>query len=677
MAQSHAPEGTPRRSREEPRGTERRSREERVPVVIAEHDQIARQVAHRIAEIIRSRQAAGESAVLGLATGSTPIGIYRELIRLHREEGLDFSDVLTFNLDEYYPMQPDSIHSYHRYMWENLFEHINIPRENVHVPRGDIPREQVEAEVAAYEQAIEEAGGLDFQILGIGKTGHIGFNEPGSGMESRTRLIALDTITRRDAAADFFGEDNVPTEAITMGVATIMGAREIALLATGEHKAPVIRRSVEGEIDPDVAATYLQKHPNATFYVDPAAAAELTRIKTPWVLGEVEWTPGREIDAVIWLSEVTGKSVLKLENDDYREHHLSALLARYGSAGPLNGEVFNCLISKIRGKSKLPAGKRIVVFSPHPDDDVISMGGILNKLHQNGNDIVVAYQTSGNIAVFDHEVRRYMDFLRRFGRDFEIENQPVAELIREIETFLAQKEPGEVDIAAVLKIKQSIREAEAVSGIETFGMTREQARFLNLPFYQTGKVRKEPVGPEDVRITLELLEEHRPELVFVAGDLSDPHGTHRTCLEAVDLALEQYSGEAPEMWYYRGAWQEWPVAEADILVPLSEDELHLKILAIFKHQSQKDRAPFPGLDEREFWQRVEERNKSTATILDRIGLPEYFAMEAYVVRKNGKPLEPETIPTSALGARRSAPPPGGDEPSGIGGRTPQTVGARA
>ncbi|MEO8908885.1 MAG: glucosamine-6-phosphate deaminase [Gemmatimonadaceae bacterium] len=627
------------------------SNKERVPVVIVEYEEIARTIAKRIAEIIGERRAEGGHAVLGLATGSTPIGIYRELIKMHGEEGLDFSDVVTFNLDEYYPMTPDSIHSYHRYMRENLFNHINVKPENVHIPRGDGPRDDVDDECDAYEAAIKAAGGIDLQILGIGKTGHIGFNEPGSGVDSRTRRISLDTVTRRDAAGDFFGEDNVPTEAITMGVATIMEAREIALVATGEHKAAIIKRAVEGEPDPDVAATYLQRHPNAVFYVDPAAAAELTRIRTPWVIGEVKWTRGMEIDAVIWLSEITEKSVLKLDETDYREHHLSSLLAKYGKAGPLNGAVFNALIAKIRGRSKLPAGKRVVVFSPHPDDDVISMGGMLNKLFQNKNEIIVAYQTSGNIAVFDHEVRRYADFLRRFGHDFDLNDSASGALIEEVEDFLDSKKVGEIDAFPVQVMKRAIREAEAVSGIETFGMKREQARFLNLPFYQTGKVRKDPIGPEDVRKVLDLLEEQRPELVFVAGDLSDPHGTHRMCLEAVQGALAQYSGPSPEMWYYRGAWQEWEISEADVLVPLSEDELRAKKMAIFKHQSQKDRAPFPGQDDREFWQRVEERNRNTAKRVDRLGLPEYFAMEAYVVRRAGSPIEAEVVSTSSLAER--------------------------
>jgi glucosamine-6-phosphate deaminase len=567
---------------------------------------------------------------------------------MHREEGLDFSNVVSFNLDEYYPMDPTSIHSYHRFMWENLFDHINVDPGSVHLPPGDVPRGEVDEASAAYEAAIAEAGGIDFQILGIGRTGHIGFNEPGSGIDSRTRRIAIDTITRRDAAADFFGEDNVPYEAITMGVATILDAREVALIATGEHKAEIVRRSVEGEVSPDVAATYLQRHPNATFYLDPAAAAELTRIKTPWVVREVEWTRELEINAVLWLSRTTGKSVLKLETADYRDHHLSPLVARYGSAGPLNGEVFNSLISKIRGRSKLPSEKRIIVFSPHPDDDVISMGGILNKLYQNDNEILIAYQTSGNIAVFDHEVRRYLDFVRRSAPHFELEDLRLRNRIEEIESFLEEKEPGEVDIPAVQELKKSIREAEAISGIETFGMSRHSARFLNLPFYQTGKVKKDPIGPRDVEITLELLNERQPELIFVAGDLSDPHGTHRMCLEAVHLALDQYEGAPPEAWYYRGAWQEWPVAEADVLVPMSEDELRMKIMAIYKHQSQKDRAPFPGQDEREFWERVEERNIATARVVDNLGLPEYYAMEAYVVRKEGRKVEQELVSTSAL-----------------------------
>jgi len=607
---------------------------ERIPVVVEDtHDAIARDLAARIAELIRKRKRARRKAVLGLATGSTPIGLYRELIRLYREEGLDFSNVVTFNLDEYYPMAPENLHSFNRFMRENFFDHVNVDPGNIHIPRGDLPRAQIEAHCRDYERSIAEAGGIDFQLLGIGQTGHIGFNEPGSSIGSRTRLVALDAITRRVAAGDFFGTENVPTEALTMGVGTILESREIALVATGEHKAAIVRRAVEGDIDRVVAATYLQQHAQATVYLDAPAAAELTRRKTPWVLGEIDWTPDREIEAVVWLSGVTGKSVLKLDELDYREHHLGALLMRHGSSDALNGAVFNALIAKIRGRSKLPQGKRVILFSPHPDDDVISAGGILRKLFQNGNAIVVAYQTSGNIAVFDHEVRRYLDFLRRVSDDFGFGHQDLKTWIRDVEEFLARKEPGELDSPAVSKLKQRIRESEAISAIEVLGLSASQARFLNLPFYQTGRVRKDPIGARDVDLVLALLQEVRPEILLVAGDLSDPHGTHRMCLEAVDQALARYGGEAPQVWLYRGAWQEWSVAEADLLIPLSEKELKIKISAIFKHQSQKDRAPFPGVDEREFWQRVEERNKTTSRLVDQLGLPEYFAMEALVLRE--------------------------------------------
>src|SRR5690242_2899665 len=525
-------------------------------VVVDDHEGIARLVANRIATLIRERQAAGERAVLGLATGSTPIGVYRELIRMHEDEGLSFANVVTFNLDEYFPMWPDSVHSYHRFMWENLFEHVDIDPKNVHIPRGDIPRAQVDEECRRYEDEIRRVGGIDFQILGIGKTGHIGFNEPGSGAESRTRIVTLDAVTRRDAAADFFGEDFVPREAVTMGVATILDAREIAIIATGEHKASIVKRAVEGEIDLEVAATFLQRHPNTTFYVDRAAGAELTRIKTPWMIDEVQWTQDLIVRAVIWLSETTGRAILKLTQRDYAEHKMSSLVARYGTPGAVNGETFNALGAKIRGKSKLPRGLRTICFSPHPDDDVISMGGILRKLVENENEITVAYQTSGNIAVFDHDVRRYVDFLVRTAGNGLIDPAKVESLAATVYAFLDRKRPGEVDIPEVQDIKRIIREAEAVSGIETVGLPRSAARFLNLPFYQTGKVRKEEIGPKDVAIVRALLEEIRPQQIFVAGDLSDPHGTHRMCKQAIDQALAEIAGTAgqsPETWLYRGA----------------------------------------------------------------------------------------------------------------------------
>jgi glucosamine-6-phosphate deaminase len=470
-----------------------------------------------------------------------------------------------------------------------------------------------------------------------------------------------------------------------MGVATILEAREIAILATGEHKAAIVRRAVEGDVDLEVAATFLQRHPGTTFYIDPPAAVELTRVATPWLLDEVEWTEALAVRAVVWLSSRTGKAILKLTQGDYADHKLSSLVARYGSPGTVNGMVFNVLGAKIRGRSKLPHGKRVICFSPHPDDDVISMGGILHKLVENGNEITVAYMTSGNIAVFDHDVRRYVDFLERLARERGVGGAEVPAFAAAVYDWLGRKRPGDVDTRDVQDIKRIIRESEAVSGIRTLGLGPEHARFLNLPFYQTGKVRKDPVGPADVAIVRALLDEVDPDIIFVAGDLSDPHGTHRMCKEAIDLALRemdvgtdpwrqasrppgqvgrlpprtevptsrstlpheeqapthgvgahnemQTAGRVPRpaVWLYRGAWQEWPITDATWLVPLSQEELRLKIQAIFKHQSQKDSAPFPGQDDREFWQRVDTRNRDTAAALDQLGLAEYFAMEAYVV----------------------------------------------
>ncbi|OLD89985.1 MAG: glucosamine-6-phosphate deaminase [Gemmatimonadetes bacterium 13_1_20CM_4_66_11] len=612
-----------------------RDRERLRTVVFPEHEDLAIAVADRIVEIIQRETRAKGRAVLGLATGSTPLGVYEELIRRHQAGDVDFSRVVTFNLDEYYPMAPDSTHSYHRYMWENFFALVNIAKENVHIPDGTIPRERVVEACAAYEEAIRAAGGIDFQLLGIGKTGHIGFNEPGSDASSRTRIVTLDTLTRKDAAADFFGVENVPREAITMGVATILDAREIALMATGEHKAGIVARAVEGEISPDVAATFLQRHPSASVYLDLPAAAELTRIKTPWVLesGGVDWTPAMVERSVVWLAERSGKAVLKLAARDYAENHLSPLLARAGAAGPINGQVFNRLRDKIRGRAKLPAHERVLVFSPHPDDDVISMGGILRKLWENENQIVVAYMTSGNIAVFDHDVARHLDFVERAAKSLGLDAAAVTRARATISAGIEQKAPGDVDIPVVQNLKKFIRESEAIAALAAVGIPPSAARFLDLPFYQTGEVRKRPLSEDDIAIVLRLFDEVRPDLVFVAGDLSDPHGTHRTCKAAVERALERYKGQQPEVWLYRGAWQEWSLTEADVLVPLSQDELHAKILAIFRHQSQKDTAPFPGYDEREFWQRVEARNLETAARADRLGLPEYYAMEAYVIQR--------------------------------------------
>lgn len=601
--------------------------------IFSSNRDLARSVARTIAAVIRERNSFGQNAVLGLPTGSTPTGVYRELVRMHREEGLDFSGVVTFNIDEYYGLHPEQLQSYHYTMRRALFDHVNIPPGNIHIPDGTVPLDRVEAYCRHYEDLIERAGGIDLMLLGIGRDGHIGFNEPYTSRNSRTQLVTLDPVTRTDAASDFFGKENVPTQAITMGIGTIYEARKIILIAMGEHKAGIVRETVEGPVTERIPATLLRDHPDLTVLLDEGAAEKLTCVATPWQLRNVEWNDALVKRAVLWLCEKTGKSLLKLDGEDFREHGLHQLLREQGPAEGISHRVFRWMMDTINYH---PAGrerKRVLCFSPHPDDDVISMGGTLRKLHENGNELIVAYMTSGNIAVFDHEVRRYLDFVSRFQAEvLRTPNGRLQELLTRVEEALAKKKPGDVDIPEVQDIKRQIREAEAVSAIESLGLRRDACRFLNLPFYQTGKVRKDPVGPADVRIIRELFDEFRPEIIYVAGDLSDPHGTHRQCKEAIERALAEYEGPQPEVWLYRGAWQEWPVDEADVLVPLSREELRRKILAIFKHQSQKDVAPFPGpYDEREFWQRVDARNKATARDMDRLGLPEFHAMEAFVV----------------------------------------------
>lgn len=636
---------------------------ERIPVQAFESSSAAsRAVAGEIAALIREKAARGEAAVLGLATGSTPVGVYEELVRLHRDDDLSFANVVAFNLDEYWPMRPDELQSYDRFMVEYLFDHINIDPANVHVPDGTVAREEIGACCEAYERAIREAGGIDFQILGIGRTGHIGFNEPGSPRDSRTRLITLDKVTRLDAASDFFGEWNVPRKAITMGVGTILAARRIVLLAFGEHKAPIIRRAVEDDVTPSVAASFLQEHPSAQIVLDPAAAAELTRFKTPWLLGSVEdfgltWDRALTRKATIWLAFKLDKPILKLTDEDYNEHGLQDLLSARGGAYDINIEVFKTLQSTITGwpggksgrpkfvvgrgvDSKNPPDafpKRVVVFSPHPDDDVISMGGTLIRLCEQGHDVHVAYQTSGNIAVFDDDAARHADFVAEFCRLYQMETdsgrpQSVA---RDVQSYLPHKTPGQVDRAELQSIKTLIRRSEARAAAKYSGVHADNIHFLDLPFYETGRVRKRPLSEEDIKIVVGLLEQVKPHLIYAAGDLSDPHGTHRVCLSAVLAAMGQLCDERwmneCEVWLYRGAWQEWEPHEIDMAVPLSPSEVERKRMAIFKHESQKDKALFPGAwDTREFWQRAEQRNRMTAELFDKLGLAEYEAIEAFL-----------------------------------------------
>lgn len=607
-------------------------RHTKVPTVIFEtSSELAKYVASVVADLIRSKNETEKPAILGLPTGSTPLGVYRELIRLHNEEALDFSSVVTFNLDEYWPMDPESIHSYHKFMWENFFEHVNIKPENIHIPRGDIAAEDVDVYCEEYERTIEKFGGLDLQLLGIGRSGHIGFNEPGSARNSLTRLVNLDPVTRRDAASGFFGEDNVPHHAITMGVGSILSAKKIIIMALGEHKAAVVNRAAEQEVTDEVSASFLQTHPNSLFAVDSAAAAELTAVKTPWIVGNIEWTPQLEKKAVIWLAGQVEKPLLKLETEDFLHNHLHQLIHKYGSVGQIRQRVFDELLDGICTK---PAGvdrQKVIVFSPHPDDDVISMGGTLITLADQGHEVYIAYMTSGNIAVFDHDALRHIDFVLEFHKLFHAEDEAVLSHLENLKESIENKNAGDLDTPEMLGVKGLIRKTEASAGAEVAGVSEEFVRFLDLPFYRTGQVSKKPIGEEDIEIVANLLRDINPQQIYVAGDLSDPHGTHRVCAQAIINAVDVVADEgiAPEFWMYRGAWEEYEPHEIERAVPLSPEVVLKKREAIFKHESQKDSAFYPGSDKREFWVRAEDRTRNTAKVYNQLGLPEYFAIEAF------------------------------------------------
>ncbi len=640
--------------------------------VLAQPEEVNRAVAAEIAALIRQRQAEGTHAVLGLATGSTPTGIYGELIRLHKEEGLSFKNVVTFNLDEYWPMQPDELQSYVRFMNEHLFDHIDIPEENINIPDGTLSAEDVPSFCAAYEDKIAEAGGLDIQLLGIGRTGHIGFNEPGSTMDSRTRMIWLDRITRLDAASDFFGLEHVPKRAITMGVGTIMAARRVIIVAFGEGKAPIAARAIEGEVTPVVAASFLQQHDNTTFFLDGAAAASLTRFATPWLVGDCAWDDALIRKAVTWLAMKLDKPILKLTDEDYNEHHLQGLIAEHGPAYNINVNVFGVMQRTITGwpggkpqdaqrptthivKGDGTFPKRCLIFSPHPDDDVISMGGTLIRLADQGHEVHVAYQVSGSIAVFDEDAVRFTDFASDFNRAFGIDQKQTDAIEDHIEKFIKNKQPGQVDSPETQKIKALIRRGEARAAGRACGVPYDNLHFLDMPFYETGTVRKKPIGDEDVKIIVDLLNKLQPHQVYCAGDLSDPHGTHRVCLQAIFAAIEQIKDQKwyddCEVWLYRGAWQEWEPERIELAVPISPEELMRKRHAIFKHESQKDKALFPGNDPREFWQRAEDRNRATAEVYDKLGLAEYEAIEAFV-KWDGRPVTQLNPVTTKLAAAR-------------------------
>ncbi len=605
-------------------------------------------VAGEIAQLIRKSQSEKKHCVLGLPTGSTPTAVYAALARMHQQENLSFKNVYAFNLDEYYPIHPESLQSYVRFMHEHLFDHIDIPKSNIHIPDGTLSKEHVQSFCTRYDEKIESLGGIDLQLLGIGRTGHIGFNEPGSSERSPTRLITLDQVTRMDAASDFFGEENVPRNAITMGVGTILKAKRIIMMAWGEGKSAVIRKATEGPVTDQIPSTFLQKHVRAFLVLDDASSSELTSVKTPWLIDRCEWNEKLIRKAVVWLCQKLDKPILKLTNNNYMEHGMGDIVTEFGSAYQVNIKVFTHLQNTITGwpggkpdaddshrpERAVPFPKRVVIFSPHPDDDAISMGGTFIRLVDQGHDVHVAYQTSGNIAVFDDDAIRFADFAKDFNEPLHLNKDQVEKFYAKVVKSLHEKTPGELDSPEVLNIKGLIRRGEAKAACRYIGVQPGNIHFLDMPFYETGKVKKKPLSEEDVEIIVSLLEKIMPHQIYAAGDLSDPHGTHRVCLTAIYRAIDRLK-DKPWMkecfiWLYRGAWQEWDLDQIEMAVPISPDELMRKRRAVFKHQSQKDSALFPGHDQREFWVRAEDRNHATAVAYDRLGLAEYEAIEAFV-----------------------------------------------
>ena len=597
-------------------------------------------VADEIAALIQEKQSEGKPCVLGLATGSSPISVYKHLIKLHQEKGLSFKNVITFNLDEYYGLQPSDINSYYFFMHENLFDHIDIPSENINIPDGTLAPKKVRDYCKAYEKKIADLGGLDFQLLGIGRTGHVGFNEPGSNINSQTRLVTLDHLTRYDAVGAFQGIDNVPSKAITMGIKTILSAKRIVLLAWGINKSEIILKAVEGILTTNIPTTYLQKHENTTLVLDHQAASGLTRIKTPWITGNCDWSDlSNQCKAVYWLCEKTNKSILKLTEEDYNQNGMSELLNREGNYYDLNIKMFNRLQNTITGwpagkpnaddskrpERSQPEKKRSIIFSPHPDDDVISMGGTFDRLVTQGHEVHVAYQTSGNIAVSNDEALKYIEVISDIIEDPSVYNDLKEELLH--------KEKNTIDSLALRTLKGTIRKRESLAATRYVGIPDDQVHFLNLPFYESGKVQKNPPSQEDIDITNELISSVKPHQIYAAGDLADPHGTHRICLNILFDSIDQLKSDSFMkecwVWLYRGAWQEFEVHEIEMAVPMSPDQVLRKRKAIFYHQSQKDSVMFQGSDDREFWLRAEDRNRTSAKRYRDLGLSDYQAMELF------------------------------------------------
>ena len=598
-------------------------------------------IAREICDLVKSKQEKNKNCVIGFATGSSPTKVYQEIIKIHNDESLSFNNVITFNLDEYFPIEKDDNNSYHNFMKENLFDHIDIPKENINIPSGDISEKDITKFCSNYEKKIEKNGGIDIQLLGIGRTGHIGFNEPGSHFNSTTRLITLDHTTRFDASKSFNGIENVPSKAITMGIRTIFNSKRIIMMAWGIQKGLIVKKSVENNITSLIPTTYLQNHKNTTLVLDKECSSELTRFKTPWLVGPCDWSDLMKRKAIVWLCEITGKSILKLTDEDYNKNGLSDLLALEGTSYGINIKMFNHFQNTISGwpggkpgaddstrpERKTPNPKRVIIFSPHPDDDVISMGGTFDRLVSQGHDVHVAYQASGNVAVSDHDALKFIEVSAdMFTGELKLKIEP---LIKELKNKKADK----IDSPEVRQLKGFIRKREAISATRYIGIPDSNTHFMNLPFYETGRIKKNPPSKKDVLMTASLINKIKPHQIYAAGDLEDPHGTHKVCLDLVFEALKSLKGEKfikdCWLWLYRGAWLEWDIHEIDMAVPMSPAQVLRKRNAIFFHQTQKDGVMFQGQDLREFWVRAEERNNETAERYKKMGLADYAAIESF------------------------------------------------
>ena len=614
-------------------------------------DMGAKYIADSLEQDIRYRQIEGLPFVLGLGTGNSLIPVFNELIRRHKEKKLSFHNVVVFNAYEFFPLAKESKNRSVNQLKERFLNHVDINPDNIFSPDGEMEQERVQEHCKTYEQRIRSYGGLDAVLLGIGRIGNIAANEPGSTLTSTSRLILNEQTTREEMTMSFGTSEPVPSCSLTMGVATILAAKKIFLTAWGEEKADIIQKTIEGPITDAIPASFLQTHNDTHVIIDLAAASRLTRIVHPWLVTSCKWTDKLVRSALVWLCQVKKKPILKLTNKDYNENGLSELLALYGSAYNANIKIFNDLQHTITGwpggkpndddkyrpERAKPFPKRVVVFSPHPDDDVISMGGTLRRLVQQGHDVHVAYQTSGNIAVGDEEVTRFMHFINGFNQLFGNEaDEVIKNKYREIKEFLTKKQEGDLDTKDVLTIKGLIRRGEARTACTFNNIPLDHVHFLDLPFYESGKIEKKPMGEADVRIVEELLNQVQPHQIYVAGDLADPHGTHRKCTDAVLAAIDETKKAGTpwlndcRVWMYRGAWAEWEIENIEMCVPMSPEELRAKRYSILKHQSQMESAPFLGNDERLFWQRAEDRNRATAKLYDDLGLACYEAMEAFV-----------------------------------------------